>query len=99
MSSFILASPVPNEIEQSEMQPENGTLGLYRAPCCRVDGWRGAIAGPFPSIPPQTVLACFHAHGSPVIPILDLVVLWVFLLLLQHGNSHIPRGSSFALLP
>src|SRR5260370_12636221 len=33
---------------------------------CRVDGWRGTIAGPVPSVPLRTVLAPFNAHGSPV---------------------------------
>ena len=33
---------------------------------CRVDGWRGAISGPVPSVPLRTVLAPFNAHGSPV---------------------------------
>src|SRR6266700_6425746 len=33
----------------------------------RVDGWRGTIAGPFPSVPLRTTQAAFTARGSPVI--------------------------------
>jgi len=43
----------------------------------RVDGWRGILADPVPSVPLRTVLNSFPLHGSPVIAV-QVVCEWVF---------------------
>lgn len=76
---------------------EDGTPTHQRAWYRRVDGWRGILADPFPSVPLRTVRNSFPLHGSPVI-----IVRVVCVLAFQHewlDDIHDRQSASFVAGP